>query len=159
MNLSQRLDSEEHMPGRTIVLGVDGSVGGEAAIRWCIEHAPALDAEVVAVLALDLVPILGMGDPRAGITIDVGAYRAEMGAELSRWVGPLRDSGVRTREMVKEGSPAAALRAVAEEEDAALVVVGRRGSGGFLEMLLGSVPHTLAHHSTRPLVIVPAADG
>ena len=39
--------------------------------------------------------------------------------------------------------------------DADLVVTGKRGRGGFAELLLGSTSHVLSHHLDRPLVIVP----
>jgi nucleotide-binding universal stress UspA family protein len=44
---------------------------------------------------------------------------------------------------------------VAADVEADLVVVGRRGHGGFSELLLGSVPHALSHHCDVPVVIVP----
>jgi nucleotide-binding universal stress UspA family protein len=55
--------------------------------------------------------------------------------------------------------PAETLIRVARELSADLLVVGRRGHGGFAELLLGSVPHTLSHHADVPLVIVPVVSG
>lgn len=46
---------------------------------------------------------------------------------------------------------------VADERDAALVVVGSRGLSAVRSLVLGSVSHGLANHSHRPLLIVPAA--
>ena len=44
---------------------------------------------------------------------------------------------------------------VADEYDAAAIVLGRRGLGGIKSMLLGSVSNAVVHHSTRPVIIIP----
>ena len=79
---------------------------------------------------------------------DAGWHRREAFA-------PLAPSGIAFRAVVVEGSPAAALIELARKEDVDLVVAGRRGRGGFAELLLGSTTHHLSHHLDRPLVIVP----
>ena len=53
------------------------------------------------------------------------------------------------------GSATVGLLNAARDEDADLVVVGRRGLGGFAELLLGSTSHQLSQHLGRPLLIVP----
>ena len=55
--------------------------------------------------------------------------------------------------VVTEGSAAQAL--VDASEGADLLVVGARGHGGFLGLVLGSVANQVLHHATCPVVIVP----
>lgn len=145
------------MATRRIVLGVDGSEGSAAAQRWCIEYAPALDAEVIAVHGLP--PVVTYVPPQTG-WFPSKDYDAEVNAavtaQLQEWCAPLAASGVPFRSFLVDKFPAEALVGMAEEYDAAMIVVGRRGSGGFKELVLGSVPHRLAHHAPRPVVVVPA---
>lgn len=46
----------------------------------------------------------------------------------------------------------------AEERDAAAIVVGSRGLGGFKSALLGSVSHGVVQHARRPVLVVPPPD-
>jgi nucleotide-binding universal stress UspA family protein len=143
------------MTTRRIVLGLDGSDGSQAALEWCREHAGILDAEVIAVGVIDLVPLIGL--PPTGRPLLEDSCR-EMSVALETWVVPLRAADVACRTIVKKGNPAAMLDEVARDEGSNLIVVGRRGRGGFAEMLLGSVPHALAHHACCPLLVVPLAE-
>jgi nucleotide-binding universal stress UspA family protein len=138
-----------------LLLGLDGSRGSDAALDWCREYAPALDAEVVAVHVVDLIPFIGYPaeDVSPGRTlVDV---HETMEKSLEEWVAPLRADGIPCRTLVVEGNPAAKLDAAAVEQECDLLVIGRRGHGGFSELVLGSVAHALAHHSHRPVVVVP----
>ena len=46
---------------------------------------------------------------------------------------------------------------VADEIDAAVIIVGARGLSGARELFEGSLSHELARHAGRPLLIVPPA--
>jgi nucleotide-binding universal stress UspA family protein len=141
---------------RRIVVGVDGSEGAQAALRWACEYAPLLHAEVVAVHSMDVAMAMPPPTVAASPFVIDDNLRAGMREALHEWCAPLRDAQVPYRAELYEGNPVGAITQVAEGEDAALIVIGRRGHGGFAELVLGSVPHSLAHHATKPVVIVPA---
>ena len=138
-----------------IVVGVDGSEPAGRAVEWCAAHAGQLGAEVVAVHAIDLpvvatamtsyVPIYEFRD------VDRDALRETVEA----WCAPLAQAGVAFRIVMIEGVPADTIMTTADEEAADLVIVGRRGRGGFAELILGSTSYALTHHSKRPLLIIP----
>jgi nucleotide-binding universal stress UspA family protein len=72
--------------------------------------------------------------------------------------GALRDtvqvSFFETR--VVDGDPATAIMELADEVDAAMVAIGRRGRGGLAELVLGSAPRRLIPHCEHPVLMVPA---
>jgi nucleotide-binding universal stress UspA family protein len=63
---------------------------------------------------------------------------------------------VRYRAELIAGGPKALIE-FAGSEEADVIVVGRRGRGGFAELVLGSLSHHLVHHSHTPVIVVPSA--
>ena len=63
-----------------------------------------------------------------------------------------RHPGLEVTERAAEGRPAQVLARCGQ--DAALVVVGSRGRGGFASLLLGSVSHAVVHECPAPVMIV-----
>jgi nucleotide-binding universal stress UspA family protein len=55
---------------------------------------------------------------------------------------------------IVRGAPATALLDASKRVD--VLVIGRRGHGGFLGLLLGSVAQQVVHHAECPVVVVPA---
>lgn len=145
------------MAGQRIVVGVDGSEGAHAAVEWCARHAGALEAEVIAVHAIDpvisVVPPSGFATAPPPNEIDRARLERVVDAE---WCAPLEAAGVGHRTRLVDGPAASVLEQVAAEEGASAIVVGRRGAGGALASLVGSVPRRLAQHADRPVLIVPA---
>ena len=133
-----------------IVVGVDGSEGSAAAVRWCADLAAAAQAEVLAVYAFEpFVEWVPDYDPRS--------WRRQAEQEMEEWVAPLRSAGVSVRtRIIKDVHPVGALAMAIEGEGADLAVVGARGLGGFSGLRLARVPIQLAHHTQIPIVLVPA---
>lgn len=142
---------------RTIVLGVDDSLGSMEAVRWCARFAREADAEVFVVhgFSFEVYPYAVNLLPPMDDT-----WRKEMLVTVENdWCAPLAKEGVRYRVELIEESPARALMDVADRVHADVIVVGRRGRGGFAELLLGSVSHQLTHHARQPVVVVPPPTG
>ena len=139
-----------------IVVGVDGSASSARAVEWCAAHAPGLGAEVVAVNSIEIPVYAASGFGSVPLPVPSEPDRDELRDLIQRdWCAPLAKAKVPFRVIVTEGPPAPAIIDAADREGADLVVTGRRGRGGFAELLLGSTSHQLSHHVDRPLVIVP----
>jgi nucleotide-binding universal stress UspA family protein len=140
-----------------IVVGVDGSRGSAAALRWASELALAEDAELVVVhvvepASYDTAPV---GLPRA--VLNEADWRQAIHDELEgTWCAPLTRAGVRHRVRVEEGDAGPRLVAIAGEEHAGLVVTGHRGPRGLAELVQGGVSAFVTHHSPCPVAVVPA---
>lgn len=134
-----------------IVVGVDGSSSSLEALAWALDEARARDAQVVAV-AVWHDPYLGTG--LMGVSTPVDWVQDAAQTMLDRAVDGADTSGLAhaVERVLAYGSPALTLLDVARE--AALLVVGSRGRGGFAGLLLGSVSSHVAHHATCPLVVL-----
>jgi nucleotide-binding universal stress UspA family protein len=139
--------------GERVVAGIDGSETSDRALRWALDDARARGGIVAAVHAWH-VPFSMSLTPG---TRDRSAFEDAAGRLLDQVVdataAEYRD--VTVERVLVGASPADALLGAAR--DAALVVVGGRGVGGFRGLLLGSVSQQVAHHAPCPVVVVPAA--
>lgn len=140
-----------------IVVGVDHSPGAKAALAFANEEARLRGATIHAVHAWQY-GYLGYAGPEGRVP-SVGAdidelHRAAVTALEASVHEALPDTDVEIKLDAIQGTPASVL--VEESRDAALLVVGSRGHGGFVGLLLGSVSQQCAHHAECPVVIVHA---
>jgi nucleotide-binding universal stress UspA family protein len=149
---------------RGIVVGVDGSDGSLAALHWAVSEARLRGAGLHLVMAWQYPQYygapnewgLGMDPSGDSGTILAGAADAEI-TRLGQEAGEGQRVAI-TWEAV-EGHPAEVL--VRTGQDAAMLVVGSRGHGGFVGALLGSVSQHVVAHARCPVVLIPdpARDG
>ncbi len=82
----------------------------------------------------------------------------EIRAEIGRMAEKINSEGVETsveNAVVVLGGPAHAIKEIADEVDAEMIVVGTRGHSQVAGLLLGSVAQRLLHIAKRPVVGVP----
>ena len=88
----------------------------------------------------------------------VGNDGSQGAAAAQAWAEALAAASGAQVSVARVDEPAApALLGVSDNHNADLVVVGRRGTGGFEGLRLGSTAHQLAEHSTCPVAVVPSS--
>jgi nucleotide-binding universal stress UspA family protein len=85
---------------------------------------------------------------------DQAADAAETGARLARELGATADANP----IADEGKIGETLSALAEQLDAAAIVVGSRGLGAFKAGLFGSTSRDVLGHTRRPVLVVKASE-
>jgi nucleotide-binding universal stress UspA family protein len=139
----------------TIVVGVDGSEGGAAALEFAAEEA-ALRNTPLRIVSAWQVPAAAYGGggapPLDPSTLDAFRVRAEHVAEEATATAKKLQPSLEVEALTAAGQPADAL--LGQGADADLIVVGRRGLGGFRSLLLGSVSQQVVHYATCPVVVV-----
>ena len=134
-----------------IIVGVDGSLASEQALRWAAHEAGRRDVALVVQHTYDwrvygaLTPI----NPSFAVGFQkVAEAIVDSAVEQARSWAP----GVAVRGTALLGSAAHTLVEASGSGD--LVVVGNRGRGGFASLLLGSVSQQVAAHAAGPVVVV-----
>jgi nucleotide-binding universal stress UspA family protein len=155
-------ESENSETRGVIVVGIDGSACASEALRWAIAEARLRNSRLLTVHAWRLGYPGGPGggygyvggpfDPYAAGALGDRQQAAEYLLEKAT-ERPATD-GVEIERRVVEGDAADVLVAAAAEGD--LLVVGSRGHGGLVGLMLGSVSQRCAHHAPCPVVIVHA---
>jgi nucleotide-binding universal stress UspA family protein len=147
------------MHGTTILICYDGSEESGHAI----DAAAALLGSRRAVV-LDVGPVLTEAESVAAISsvvpgtafedlnLDSALERARAGVERAEAAGftaePRGELDAPTWQGIVD---------VADEIDAAVIVIGSRGLKGAREVFEGSTSHNVAEHARRPVLIVPPA--
>ena len=149
-------------PNGPVLFCFDGSDGARAALRAAGELiSRPVDAVVLTVWETVATRLAIAGAFAAGVT----AGGADLDSEEESYAksvaeeGALRASehGYTASPLIKqsfEGIPRAILE-VADDLSARVIVCGQRGRGALRSTLLGSVSHTLASHTRRPILIAP----
>ncbi|MBT8159540.1 MULTISPECIES: universal stress protein [Arthrobacter] len=148
--------------GGRLVVGVDGSEGSMAALRWAVSEAQLRGAAVHMVMAwrhpqsywpatVWTMMMDSSGDTRQTMANAANTELERLGMEARQG----QNAEITWEAM--EGHPAEVL--VRAAEGAGALVVGSRGSGGFVGVLLGSVSQHVVVHASCPVILIPAPAG
>jgi nucleotide-binding universal stress UspA family protein len=156
---------------RPVIVAFDGAPEARAAVRAATELMPGRLLLVVTVwepglAAVSIAPpdTLGMSypppDPEAIEAVDRAEQdharaTAEAGVRLAHDLGA-RAEAVTSRD---DADVATVIMGLAEQHDAAAIVVGRRGLGAIRSAVFGSTSRRLLDTARRPVLVVHPEDG
>ena len=150
---AERVDQPQAR-GSRVVVGVDGSAGARAALRFAVEDAVRRGVPVEAVIShrppeawmdFDAVGGFDYAEAEAAAVERAETFIAEVLREVPEPHPVIHVTAVL-------GAAADAL--IRESNGADLLVVGSRGHGGFSSMLLGSTSMQCALHAPCPVTVV-----
>ena len=140
-----------------VLVPTDGSEPAAAAIEHAIAIAERVGARVHAVAVVDIERFDSVRD-----FTSVAELRDHLEGEAKQWTETVtaraEDAGLDTVVDVREGSPAEALLAYADERDIDLIAMGTRGRTGLDRYLLGSTTERTIRRSDVPVLVVNARD-
>jgi nucleotide-binding universal stress UspA family protein len=134
-----------------VVLSADNSAEGAAARQWCAHHVHAGD-ELIAVLGVDPVGQTMLSvSPLYDLTTEASLHDM-----LEReYCGPLRHRDVKCSARVLDSAQGQAVRHVAGQVGADLIVVGKIAHGPLADFVLNETANHLVHRPPCPVVVVP----
>lgn len=136
-----------------IVVGVDGSAPASNALEFAIEEARLRNAELQITYAYPVIERHITGSTGK----DYYEHAEEEAKELIEHMTKSAPSteGVNAQWLGVPGNPAEVL--IEASKNATILVVGSRGVGGFMGLLMGSVSEQCVHHSSCPVLVVRAS--
>jgi nucleotide-binding universal stress UspA family protein len=136
-----------------VVVGVDGSDYSKSALRWAAGEAKTHDAELTVASVWTPPPTIDPPDGNIAWGTDLEP-QLQATAILQTTVEDVlgEDPGLVVRREVRGGNPARVLIDLSEGADA--LIVGSRGHGGFVGMVLGSVSQHVAAHAATTVIVI-----
>jgi nucleotide-binding universal stress UspA family protein len=134
---------------KNILAAIDGSEPSQHALTVAADLAQQQGAALTIVTVVPYTPPLLMEDMTQ-------AYMPEYQERLTKTTTALKTShpDLKTKTILKEGSPATKIIETAREQKTDLIVLGNRGTGGIATWLLGSVSRQITDSCTAPVLVV-----
>lgn len=137
-----------HERSGRIVVGVDGSESSIEALRYAVRAAQAFEASVEAIAAwtypagAEVALLAGWSPENDAHSILETAADLLFAGDRPSWFRAVAKPGLAARTLIEASA------------GAEMLVVGSRGHGGFVGLLLGSVSAACAEHAHCPVMII-----
>lgn len=105
----------------------------------------------------ELAPIAGVPVPGFKPSSETIAEDEDQKSKLAKWQAEIAQEGIEFSLHELTGAVAEQILNLADELDADMIVMGRHGHGAVYTLLVGSATKGVLKHSTRPVLLVPAA--
>ena len=140
-----------------IVVGVDGSANSRKALEKAVEEAALHHAPLTVLTVHQAVrDVYGASSHYPGDATQTEKARAAAQAETDEVLAAASARPESVTVTAVHGIPAEEI--VKASEGADMLVVGRRGAGGFSRLMMGSVTSAVAYHAHSPVLIVAHAE-
>lgn len=138
------------VPGKAVVVGLDGSPEAEQGLKMARELAAASKVPIVLVRAFSLPPPAG---------IEFSYYPADLGATLEAAAKEYLQATAQPGEkyVLMQGDAATAVLEAADQHAAGLIVLTSTGKGLAKRIALGSTTDRVVHSTSRSVLVIPQA--
>lgn len=141
---------------KRILVAVDGSEIGNAALESAMQLAKAENSEIFVIHVLEY-PTTYMPDvdyPIYDRLLQTGEQITKQADERMKQMGITGRSGVADNFLTGR-TTAEQIQHMADAYHADLVILGTHGRRGFRRLILGSVAEAFVRMSTRPVLLIP----
>lgn len=136
-----------------LLVPVDGSENSFRALEAAIFLSKRIEAHITALNVMDKPPTVYI-HPQKELETLLKNYRIQSEQILEKCEELGDNNGVEIKKVIMEGDVASKIIQYAAKEIFDMVVMGRRGSGRFKELVLGSVSEKVLHQTKGSVLIV-----
>ncbi len=144
-----------------VMVPLDGSGIGQAALDIVTQLAPAFGAEVVLIQVVEPVRYLPSVDGMGAYTLPIDD--AEIEADATKFLNMraegLRQKGITVSTVVKTGSAAELIMKYADENRVDLIAMSTHGLSGLTRWVFGSVTEKIVVYGNTPVLVVHPSGG
>ncbi|MFC5288079.1 universal stress protein [Actinokineospora guangxiensis] len=154
------MNGVDAMRDRAVVVGYDASPNSRDAVRWAAREARRTGGPLIAVYSIDPNPV---APSFTGAVAPEGLDEQTLRKAAEQVLGELEQvlsekaGDIEVRTSIPLGHAAPGLLAVADQENAEVVVVGATGHTAVARAVLGSTTDALLRAARRPVVVARGA--